>query len=487
MELLSKAKTGKVERPVKVLQFGEGNFLRAFVDYMIDIANEQGKFNGDVVLVKPIEFGNLDRFHEQECQYTVQLRGIVDGEAKRINRVVTSVADAVDAYGEYEKYAAYAKLDTLRYIVSNTTEAGIVYDETDRIEFNPPKTYPGKLTKFLYERYKHFNGAADKGLVMLPVELIDDNGIHLKECVLKLAKLWNLEDGFVAWLNDACVFTSTLVDRIVTGYPRDEAEELCKEFGYQDNLIVTGEPFALWVIESAKDISKEFPLPDAGLPVIFTDNQKPYKQRKVRILNGAHTSFVLASYLCGNDIVLESMNDELILKYIKATIFDEVIPTLTLPKQDLVDFAEAVLTRFNNPYVKHAHLSISLNSVSKWRARCMPSFLEYIEKEGKLPAHLTFSLAALMAFYTGTEIRDKALIGHRDGQEYNIMDDADVLEFFAANSSKEPAEYAHAVLSNENFWGQDLTKLAGVEEAVTNYISDIRSMGMRKTMEKYFA
>ena len=245
MDLLSREKTGKVERPVRVLQFGEGNFLRAFVDYMIDIANEQGRFNGDIVLVKPIEFGSLDRFHEQECQYTVQLRGIVDGEPKRINRIVTSVADAVDAYGEYEKYAAFAKLDTLRYIVSNTTEAGIVYDDTDRLEMNPPKSYPGKLTKFLYERYKHFNGAADKGLVMLPVELIDDNGIHLKECVLKLAKLWNLEEGFTAWLNDACVFTSTLVDRIVTGYPRDEAEELCKEFGYQDNLIVTGEPFAV--------------------------------------------------------------------------------------------------------------------------------------------------------------------------------------------------------------------------------------------------
>lgn len=292
----------------------------------------------------------------------------------------------------------------------------------------PPKSYPGKLTKFLYERYKHFNGAEDKGLVMLPVELIDDNGIHLKECVLKLAKLWELEDGFTEWLEKACVFTSTLVDRIVTGYPKDEAEELCKEFGYQDNLIVTGEPFALWVIESAKDISKEFPLPDAGLPVIFTDNQKPYKQRKVRILNGAHTSFVLASYLCGNDIVLESMQDELIFNFMKETIFDEVIPTLTLPKQDLADFANAVITRFNNPYVKHALLSISLNSVSKWRARCMPSFLEYIEKEGKLPTHLTFSLAALMAFYTGTEIRDKALIGHRDGEEYQILDDAYVLE-----------------------------------------------------------
>ena len=487
MELLSKAKTGKVERPIKVLQFGEGNFLRAFVDYMIDIANETGDFNGDIVLVKPIEFGTLDLFHKQECQYTVQLRGIVDGEAKRINRVVTSVTDVVDAYGEYEKYAAFAKLDTLRFIVSNTTEAGIVYDDTDRFEFNPPKTYPGKLTKFLFERYTHFEGALDKGLVILPVELIDDNGIHLRECVLKLAALWNLGEAFIKWIDDACVFTSTLVDRIVTGYPRDEAAALCEEFGYQDNLIVTGEPFALWVIESAKDISNELPLPQAGLPVIFTDNQKPYKQRKVRILNGAHTSFVLASYLAGNDIVLESMEDELVFNFMKATIFDEVIPTLTLPKEDLVDFANAVITRFNNPYVKHALLSISLNSVSKWRARCMPSFLGYIENEAKLPAHLTFSLAALMAFYTGTEIRDKALIGHRDGAEYNILDDAAVLEFFAANSSKNAAEFAHATLSNVDFWGQDLSAIAGVEEAVTTYLSDIRALGMRAALEKTFA
>lgn len=378
MELLNKTKTGKKERPVKVLQFGEGNFLRAFVDYMIDIANEQGKFDGDIVLVKPIEFGSLDRFREQESQYTVQLRGIVDGEPKKISRVVTSVTDVVDAYEEYDRYAAFAKLDSLRFIVSNTTEAGIVYDDTDRLELNPPKTYPGKLTKFLYERYQHFQGDVTKGLVMLPVELIDDNGIHLKDCVQKLAALWQLEEGFAAWLEEACVFTSTLVDRIVTGYPKDEAAQLCEEFGYQDNLIVTGEPFALWVIESAKDISGEFPLPDAGLPVIFTDNQKPYKQRKVRILNGAHTSFVLASYLCGNDIVLESMQDELILHFMKQTIFDEVIPTLTLPKEELEEFAQAVITRFHNPYVKHALLAISLNSVSKWRARCMPSFLGYL-------------------------------------------------------------------------------------------------------------
>lgn len=486
MELLSKQKTGKPERPVKVLQFGEGNFLRAFVDYMIDIANENGGFNGDIVLVKPIEFGSLDRFHEQECQYTVQLRGIVNGEAKKTNRIVTSVTDAVDAYSEYEKYAGYAKLDTLRFVVSNTTEAGIVYDGTDQLELNPPKTYPGKLAKFLYERYRHFGGAQDKGLVMLPVELIDDNGIRLKECVLKLAKLWNLEDAFTDWVNDACVFASTLVDRIVTGYPEEEADELCREFGYQDSLIVTGEPFALWVIESEKDISSELPLPKAGLPVIFTDNQKPYKQRKVRILNGAHTSFVLASYLCGNDTVLQSMEDGLILDFVKGTIFEEIIPTLTLPKQDLIEFAEAVLTRFNNPYVKHAHLGISLNSVSKWRARCMPSLLGYIESEGKYPKRLTFSLAALMAFYTGTEIRDETLIGHRGEEEYRIRDDADVLGFFAANSSKEPAEFAHAVLGNTDFWGQDLSALTGVEDAVASYLADIRALGMRGAMEKIF-
>ena len=486
MELLSKSKTGKKERPIKVLQFGEGNFLRGFVDYMIDIANEKGEFDGDIVLVKPIEFGTLDRFRAQECQYTVSLRGIVDGEPTVLNRVVTSVADVVAAHEEYEKYSSYAKLDTLRYIVSNTTEAGIVYDENDKLEMNPPMSFPAKLAKFLYERYQHFNGAMDKGLVMLPVELIDDNGIHLKECVLKQADNWNLEEAFKTWVNEACVFTSTLVDRIITGYPREEDAKLWEEWGYKDELIVTGEPFALWVIESAKDIRDEFPLDKAGMPVIFTDNQKPYKQRKVRILNGAHTSFVLASYLAGNDTVLESMKDELVYNFMRNTIFDEVIPTLTLPEKDLVDFAEAVTTRFNNPYVKHALLSISLNSVSKWRARCMPSFLGYIEKTGELPKHLTFSLAALMAFYKGTEIRDKALVGNRDGQEYNIMDDGAVLEFFAAHSTKPSKEFAHGFLSNTDFFGQDLTQIKGLEDAIAAYLDEIAAKGMRKTMEDNF-
>ncbi len=486
MELLSKRIAGKKERPIKVLQFGEGNFLRGFVDYMIDIANEKGAFDGDIVLVKPIEFGTLDRFCAQECQYTVSLRGLVDGKPSVLNRVVTSVADAVAAHEEYEKYSSFAKLDTLRYIVSNTTEAGIVYDESDRLEMTPPKSFPGKLAKFLYERYQHFNGAMDKGLVMLPVELIDDNGIHLKECVLKQADNWNLEDGFKRWINEACIFCSTLVDRIITGYPKEEDAKLWEEWGYRDELIVTGEPFALWVIESEKDIREEFPLDRAGLPVIFTENQKPYKQRKVRILNGAHTSFVLASFLAGNDIVLESMEDELVYNFMYHTIFDEVIPTLTLPKEELTEFAEAVITRFKNPYVKHALLSISLNSVSKWRARCMPSFLGRIEQTGQLPPHLTFSLAALTAFYKGTEIRDKALIGHRNGQEYRIMDDAGVLEFFAANSTRPSKELVKNFLCSLEFWGQDLTQIDGLVDVVAGYLDDITEKGMRKTMEDNF-
>ena len=484
MEVLNKAMTGKKERPVKVVQFGEGNFLRAFVDYMIDIANEQGKFDGDIVLIKPIEFGSTENFHKQDCQYTVSLRGIVDGEAKVLNRQVTSVADIVDTCAEYEKYMGLAEIDTLRFVVSNTTEAGIVFDAEDKFEMNPPKTFPGKLTKFLYHRFETFKGDMGKGLVMLPVELIDDNGIMLKKCVMQLIELWGLSDEFRKWVDEACVFTSTLVDRIVTGYPRDTIEEEWEKLGYEDRILVTGEPFALWVIESPKDISKELPLPDAGLPVIFTDNQKPYKQRKVRILNGAHTSFVLASYLCGNDIVKQSMDDADIKNFMVKTIFDEVIPTLTLPEEELKEFAEAVITRFNNPYVKHALLSISLNSVSKWRARCMPSLLGYVEKFGKLPAHLAFSLAALMAFYRGTEIRGKALIGNRDGQEYEILDDMDVLEFFRDNSQKDSKEFVTAFLGNETFFGQDLNQVEGLTDAVAGYLDDIKANGMRAALCK---
>lgn len=482
MEVLSRNMTGRKDRPVKVVQFGEGNFLRAFVDYMIDIANEEGKFDGDIVLIKPIEFGNLDNFHRQDCQYTVSLRGNVNGEGKIINRIVTSVADAVDAINEYEKYMGLAEIDTLRFVVSNTTEAGIVYDASDRFELNPPKTFPGKLTKFLYHRFETFHGDKSKGLVMLPVELIDDNGIMLRKCVMEQIENWGLSDEFKKWVEEACIFTSTLVDRIVTGYPRATEKEEWEKLGYEDHIMVTGEPFVLWVIESEKDISGEFDLPGAGLPVIFTKDHHPYKQRKVRILNGAHTSFVLASWLCGNDIVRQSMEDADIRNFMNKTIFDEVIPTLTLPEEELKQFAAEVVNRFNNPYVDHSLLAISLNSVSKWRARCLPSLLGYVEKFGKLPTHLTFSIAALMAFYHGTEIKDGVLKGDRDGQPYDIKDDMAVLEFFRDHCNDAAESFVKAYLGREDFHGQDLNQVPGLTEAVTAYLDDIKANGMRAAL-----
>ena len=485
MELLNKSKTNFKERPIKVLQFGEGGFLRAFVDYMIDIANEKGEFDGNIVIVKPIEFGNLDFFHQQDCQYTLELRGKENGEAKKVRRQITSVADAIGAVEDYDKFMDYAKSSDLRFIVSNTTEAGIVFDDTDDFNAKPPKTYPGKLTKFLYERFKAFDGASDKGLGMLPVELIDNNGPALKKCVFQFIKLWNLGDEFENWVTNACIFGSTLVDRIVTGYPRDEAEAIWEELGYRDNLLDTGELFALWVIESEKEFKDEFPLDKAGLPVIFTDNQKPYKERKVRILNGAHTSFVLASFLAGNDIVLESMEDKTIRTFMENTIFGEVIPTLSLPEEECKEFANAVIERFENPYVKHQLLSISLNSVSKWRARCKPSLTGYIEKKKALPKCLTFSIAALMAFYSATEFAENGtLIGHRGDETYTINDSKDVLEFFAANCTKPTKEFVDAYLSNESFHGEDMTKYEGLADAVAAYLDDIKANGMRNAIEK---
>lgn len=484
MKTLNADLTHPVDRPVKVVQFGEGNFLRGFVDYMIDIANEKGFFDGSIVLIKPISFGSLEAFHKQDCQYTVSLRGMVNGKPQIINRRITSVKDAVDSYFEYDKYMELAAIDTLRFVVSNTTEAGIVFDDSDRFEAAPPKTFPGKLTKFLYHRFEVFQGAMDKGLIMLPVELIDDNGIMLKNCVLQFIDLWKLGDKFRDWVENACIFTSTLVDRIITGYPKDAEEKEWEALGYKDQILVTGEPFALWVIESQKDIRREFPLPDSGLPVIFTPNQKPYKQRKVRILNGAHTSFVLASYLCGNEIVKESMDDPHINCFMKQTLYEEVIPTLTLPKQDLEEFAAAVIDRFNNPYVKHSLLAISLNSVSKWRARCLPSFLGYLEKYHKLPTHLTFSLAALMAFYQGDEIKDGALIGSRDGSPYRIMDDEAVLEFFKENCHKDTSEFVQSFLSRKDFFGQNLGRIEGLKDALITYLEDIKENGMRNALCK---
>lgn len=471
-------------REIKVVQFGEGNFLRGFVDYMIDVANEKGIFNGDIAIVKPISFGGLERFHAQDNIYTISLRGRMNGETYVENRVITSVQKALDTYNDYDEYMALAHLDSLRFVVSNTTEAGIVYDPEDKLGLTPPNTYPGKLTKFLFERFTAFHGAADKGLIMLPVELIEDNGIHLKECVLKYVDLWNLGAEFKAWACDSNTFCSTLVDRIITGYPREEAEKIWEDLGYQDDLLDTGEPFALWVIESEKDISEEFPLDKAGMHVVFTKNQKPYRERKVRILNGAHTSTVLAGYLMGKDIVRECMHDTVIRKLMDKIVFDEIVPTVKLPREEAVDFANAVYERFDNPFVNHALLSISLNSVSKWKSRILPTFKDDYAKTQTPPKYLTFSFAALMAFYTSDKLENGVLIGDRNGERYEIKDDKKVLEFFAANSkSKSTRDFVTAFASNTDFWCEDLTKYNKFVDMVCENLDSVKKNGMTATVE----
>lgn len=475
----------KKQRPLKVLQYGEGNFLRAFVEQMLDVANEKELFDGSVVLVKPIAFGNLDRFKAQDNVYTVVLRGKANGETVNEKRVITCVSDSVAANEDYEAYEALSKVDTLEFIVSNTTEAGIVYDESDKFELTPPNTYPGKLTKFLFDRYTHFNGDVTKGLKVLPVELIEKNGEKLKECVLKYVELWNLGEGFANWVKEANIFCNTLVDRIVTGYPREEAAALCEELGYQDDLIDVAEPFGLWVIESDKDISESLPLDKAGCNVVFTDNLKPYRDRKVRILNGGHTGTVLAGYLAGQDIVRGCMEDKTVRTYMEHLLFDEIVPTVELPHDEVVEFTNSVIERFENPFIDHSVLAISLNSVSKWKARNLVSFHDHYTVKGEIPKYLTFSFAALMAFYSTGEMVDGELIGKRGEETYKIMDDADVLEFFGSRAGKvDVATLVKDFTSNTKFWGKDLGEYANFNETVTAHLEKIQAVGMRKTLEE---
>ncbi len=443
-------------RPIKVVQFGEGNFLRAFVDYMIDIANEKTDFNGGIAIVKPISFGNLEFFKSQENLYTVILRGKENGKVVNESRIITSVSKVLDAAEDYDEYMSLAELDSLRFVVSNTTEAGITLDLNDNFD-NLPSTYPGKLTKFLYTRYQKFGSDASKGLIILPVELIENNGKKLLECVLALSEKWNLPTQFINWVKNDNIFCSTLVDRIVTGYPRSEAQAICEKLGYTDNLLDVGEPFALWVIESEKDISSELPLDKIGLPVIFTDDQRPYRERKVRVLNGAHTSSVLAAYLYGLDIVRDCMSDKIMGEFINRVVMEEIVPQVNLPLEEVKQFAASVFERFENPFIDHSLLSISLNSVSKWKARVLPSFKDYYKHDGTLPRLIVFSFASLLAFYTSDILTDEGLIATRkNGDNYIIHDNRDVLEFFAKNSKCE--NFIDLVSKKCDFWGEDLSE-----------------------------
>jgi len=467
-------KTRKANRYTeRILQFGEGNFLRAFANWMIQQMNTKADFDGGVVVVQPIEQGLVEMLNDQDGLYTLYLNGIKNSKAISEHQVIDCIQRGINPYQAFDAYMANAENPNLRFVISNTTEAGINYDVTDKLQDTPQKSFPGKLTALLYKRFKHFGGASDKGLIIIPCELIDRNGDNLKKIILQFAKDWNLGEAFVQWINEDNIFCNTLVDRIVPGYPRDKMDSITEALGYKDNLVVEGEQFHLWVIEGPKTVKEEFPADACGLNVVFTDNMEPYRTRKVRILNGAHTTLVPVGYLYGIDKVRESLEDPVVGSFIKDAIFEEICPTLDLSDEELKQFSNDVLDRFRNPYLEHALMSISLNSISKYKTRVLPSVLEFINRKNALPKRLLFSLAALIAFYKGD----------RNGEQIALKDDQKVLDFFAEQwALDDSSTVVKNVLANTDFWGCDLMEIKGMQELVANNLENILNKGMNESL-----
>ncbi|MDZ8120515.1 tagaturonate reductase [Pontiella agarivorans] len=457
--------------PERVLQFGEGNFLRAFIDWMFHRMNESGVFGGSAVVVQPLENGQVDLLNEQQGLYTLYLRGIQNGEQVDDHEVIRSISRGINPYSDWEGFLETAANPDMRFVVSNTTEAGIAYQRVEPPD-SCPATFPAKLTAWLVRRFEQLGGSADSAMIFLPCELINYNGRKLKECILKHSADWKLGGDFEAWIENDCIFLSTLVDRIVPGYPHDEAEAMQRELGYTDHLICTGEIFHLLVIEGPEELKAELPFHKAGLNVVWTDDMQPYRNLKVSILNGAHTSSVLAAYLGGLDIVREMVEDGLFGRYVQAVLFNEIIPTLDVEREEAEVYAGAVLERFRNPFIRHELLSISLNSVSKWKVRVLPSVKNYMAEFGKVPSLLAFSMAALIAFYKG-DLRDS----------YEPKDDPAVLEFFRTAWSG--SEVVARVLEHTDFWGEDLTALPGFELEVSKALGRILHGGMREAVKDW--
>lgn len=471
----------------KVLQFGEGNFLRAFVDYWFDLANEKADWNGKCCLVQPISNGLTKQINEQEGLYTLYLRGSENGQKVDDKRVISSVSRCLNPYEEqgFEEMMKVASSDDLEIIVSNTTEAGIQYDPACQLNDKPASSFPGKLTQVLYHRYKNNK----PGIIMLACELIDNNGKELLKCVNQYIDQWQLEKDFKTYVNEECTFCGSLVDRIVPGRIRDKKEvsRLEEINQYTDSLMDVGEIFGVWVIEGDEKLNDILPFKKAGLldKVFVTPDMSPYKKRKVRILNGAHTGFVLGAYLSGQNIVRDCMHDDVIKGFMNKMLYDEVIPTLPLDKEDLLNFAKAVSDRFNNPFVDHELMSISLNSTSKWKARVMPSLFGYIDKYQKLPTCITTSFAFYIQFYRGYELTDQGLLSKRPlGNTYIIHDDQNILEFYDKHKKDSIENLVHAVCTNTDFWNQDLTQIQDFEKTIIQKLHDIEEKGCYEVMKE---
>ncbi len=470
------------ERPVKVLQFGEGNFLRAFADWILQELNDAGVICCDVAVVQPRATGRVKELAVQDGLYTLCLEGIDRGERVQSRRIIDVLRDFIDPFEQYEKFLSYAKSGDLEIIISNTTEAGIVLDASDTDFSVCPKSFPGKLLAFLKARYDHFQGDMAKGLAIIPCELIDHNGEELKRVLLELAKIRGMDEGFVNWLTAANHFTNTLVDRIVPGYPRDTAKEICEETGFADNNIVKGGIFHLWVLQKEPFVQEKLPADRPGLNVVFADDITPYKQRKVKILNGLHTAMVPAAYLCGIDTVRGSVADPDVGKFVQKLLNDEIRPTIDLPEDETDAFASCVIERFMNPFIRHELMSIALNSTTKFRTRLLPTYNDYRAKFGKSPKHILFyilfSLASLIVFYRGK----------RGGEDIALSDAPEYLEFWKKlwEADGDYKAMARRELENETLWEQSLAADDNTA-LVAGYIKSIAEDGGRAALRAFLA
>ncbi len=472
-------------RPEKIIQFGEGNFLRCFIDWQIDILNEKTDLDAGVVIVRPIDTDFPPSLDTQDGLYTSIVRGYDEkGELRNDKRLISSVTREISAYKDWDDVLALARNEEIRFIFSNTTEAGIAYVESDRIEDAPPSSYPAKITKLLFERFKTVDGDLDKGFILLPCELIDYNGDKLREIVLKYCHLWNMGDKFIEWVVEANTFCSTLVDRIVTGHPRDEKEQLWKDLGYEDDFITLGEFFHLFVIQAPRYVAEELKIGDSGLNIRIVDDLKPYKVRKVGILNGCHTALVPVAYLSGLDLVGESVEDETLSAFADRLIQSEIIPNLGLPEDYAREFADSVLGRFRNPFIKHQLISISLNSMTKFRTRLLPQFINYCKANGSLPPMMNLSLAALICFYRGKRTVDGTELRYETNDDQRFLDLYKDLWRTEPGSEEQASELAKRVLEMSDHWEADLLSIPGLVRNTGRLIYGILNKGMRAVLKE---
>ena len=459
----------------KVIQFGEGNFLRAFIEWIIWKTNQKTDFNASVVVVQPIDRGMVDMLNEQDGLYHLNLQGLLDGKPVDSIDLIDVISRGINPYRDFQDYLKLAEQPEMRFIISNTTEAGIAFDPACKFTDAPASSYPGKLVQLLYHRYECFKGDLSKGFIIFPCELIFLNGKHLKECIYQYIELWKLGEDFKNWFEKACGVYCTLVDRIVPGYPRDNAAELCERAGYEDHLLDKAEIFHLWVIEAPKEVAKEFPADKAGLNVLFVPSEAPYHERKVTLLNGPHTVLSPVGYLSGLNTVRECCEDETIGAFVHKVMYDELLPTLNLPEEELRKFAGDVLERFKNPFVKHFVTSIMLNSFPKFKTRDLPGLKTYLERKGELPKGIVLGLAGICTYYKGGKRGDDEIVVNDDEAIKNLL-----VELWATG---DVAAVAKGVLGAEFIWDEDLNAVPGLTELLTADLALIQKKGMRAAVK----